>query len=126
MADEVNESAIERHFKLLLEGRGFKVVKLVTPGTAGVPDRLILRPRYWPGPPMMVEFKKPKEPLRKLQAAVALDYQARGVHVLPYIDSRERATEVANWLMDKSREAYALATTEQIFDDPILRALPKE
>lgn len=112
------ESAIEKHFKSLLEGRGFKVLKLVTPGTAGVPDRLILRPRYWPGPAMMVEMKKPGEKPRKLQAALMLDWQRRGVHVLPYIDSRERAIEVANWLFEQSADAYQLATSDQIYDEP--------
>ena len=110
------ESTIEKGFKTLLESRGFKVLKLGTPGTIGVPDRLILRPRYWPGPPMVVEFKKPKESPRKIQAAIALDWASRGVHVLPYINSRERANEVAEWLIEQSREAYARAKPDEIYD----------
>jgi len=110
------ESAIEKGFKILLEGRGFKVLKLGTPGTIGVPDRMILRPRYWPGPPMVVEFKKAKESPRKIQRAIALDWMQRGVHVLPYINSRERANEVAEWLFDQCKEEYATATADQIYD----------
>ena len=110
------ESALEKYFKTFLEGRGFKVLKLATPGTAGTPDRLILRPHYWPGPPMVVEFKRfGAPPPRPLQRAVALDWMARGVHVLPYIDSREKANDVANWLIEQSEDAYRLATKEQIY-----------
>jgi len=117
------ESAIEKGFKTLLESRGFKVLKLGTPGTIGAPDRMILRPRYWPGPPMVVEFKKPgAPPPRKVQAAIALDWASRGVHVLPYINSRERANEVVEWLIEQSREAYSRAKPDEIYD----RALPKE
>ena len=113
----VGESAIEKYLKELLEPRGFKVLKLVTPGTVGTPDRLILRPRYWPGPVMVVEVKKPgAPPPRRNQQVVAEDWQARGVHVLPYIASREDAKKVAEWLIDMSEDAYTIACASGGYD----------
>lgn len=115
------EGKIERSFKAWVEGRGFKLLKLYTPGDAGSMDRLLLRPRYWPGPPMVVEFKQPGKALRPLQRAKADDWRKRGVIVLPVIDSLDRAAEIRDYLFRESHDAYALAVESQIYDRPIER-----
>lgn len=78
----IHESDIERKFKERLNDYGFEVIKLSTPGTTGVMDRLILRPVYSPGPPLFVEFKKDNKPLRPLQIARGEDWARRGCTVL--------------------------------------------
>lgn len=75
------ESVVESHLKRSLEKHGFKVLKLTCPGTSGVMDRIILRPKYQPGPPIFVECKRPGKDLRPLQAAVGNDWRARGADV---------------------------------------------
>ncbi len=93
-----SEAAIEQKLKRDLEAIGFKLLKLTTPGTAGVPDRMILRPRYSPGPPMFIELKAPGQKLRPLQVAVHLEWQARGCHVLPYVDSYDGVNLIVEFL----------------------------
>lgn len=83
------ESAVERHLKRTLERHGFEVIKLTCPGNNGVMDRMILRPKYQPGPPIFVECKRPTKDLRPLQRAVGNAWRARGV------DVRERVTTIA-------------------------------
>jgi hypothetical protein len=82
MGQMINESDIERTLKDRLNEHGFEVLKLRTPGTAGVMDRMILRPTYAPGPPMFVELKKPGKQLRPLQRAIAQEWRQRGCYVL--------------------------------------------
>lgn len=83
------EKTVELRLKRL-EGMGFKVLKLRTPGVSGVPDRMILRPKYAPGPPMFVELKAPRKHERALQAAVRGDWRLRGVDVLDMCDTVEK------------------------------------
>lgn len=64
-----------------LEGKGFKVLKLVTPGTSGTKDRLILAPLWSPAPPVFVEVKRPGERERALQVGVRDDWRKRGCDV---------------------------------------------
>ena len=58
------EKEIERHFKKKIESRGGKVWKLVSPGMAGVPDRIVLLDG---GKIVFAEFKAPGKKLRPLQ-----------------------------------------------------------
>jgi hypothetical protein len=84
----MREAPVEQRLKSRLESHGFSVVKLVTPGTAGAMDRFILRPRWSPGPPWLVECKRPGGPSeRRLQELRRDDWRARGVLVLPVCDS---------------------------------------
>lgn len=85
----VRESVVESHLKRL-EDCGFRVLKLRTPGTNGVPDRMILAPKWSPGPPSFVELKAPGKFERLLQAGVRDDWRARGVDVRPMCDTPER------------------------------------
>lgn len=91
----MKEVPVEQRLKRNLEQHGFKVLKLETPGYSGTPDRLILRPTWSPGPPWVVEIKKPGETPRKLQEEVAKEWVRRGVKVLPYIDTYEKADKCA-------------------------------
>lgn len=72
-----------------LEQHGFKVIKLVTPGTQGSMDRLILRPTWSPGPPHFVECKRPGKAERRLQAVVRDDWRARGALVEDCVNTYE-------------------------------------
>jgi len=85
------ESKIEQYFRQELERYGFKVVKFVPQGFAGAPDRWVFRPIWSPGPPWLVEMKAEGEAPRKLQQAASNDLEARGIKVLPFIDSKTRA-----------------------------------
>jgi len=60
----VREAGFERRLRLEIERRGGRALKLVAPGRAGVPDRLVLMPggRVW-----FVELKAPGRSPRPLQ-----------------------------------------------------------
>lgn len=58
------ESNIERQFKKAVGRQGGKALKLTCPGTAGMPDRLVLLPG---GRALFVELKAPGRKLRPLQ-----------------------------------------------------------
>lgn len=83
------ESYVEGKLKVL-EGYGFKVLKLRTPGANGVMDRLILWPTWAPAPPVLVEAKRPGKEERMLQAAVRDDWRARGCDVRDMVDTPEK------------------------------------
>lgn len=84
------EGKVENYLKTELERFGFKVVKFEPVGFAGAPDRWIFRPKWSPGPAMCVELKAEGKTLRSLQTEVGKDLQARGVTVLPFIDSKNK------------------------------------
>lgn len=60
----MREAGFERRLRLEIERRGGRALKLVAPGRAGVPDRLVLMPggRVW-----FVELKAPGRSPRPLQ-----------------------------------------------------------
>lgn len=85
----VLEAKVEGRLTEGLTGYGFKVLKLTTPGTAGTPDRLILRPLWSPGPPWVIEVKRPKKNERRLQELVRDEWRKRGVRVLDMVNTYE-------------------------------------
>ncbi len=85
------EAAVERALVRGLEKHGFKVLKLVTPGTTGVPDRMVLMPKWSPGPPTFIECKAPGKELRALQVAIWADWVTRGVDILSFVNTVEAA-----------------------------------
>jgi hypothetical protein len=83
----VRESKVEERLRVGLEGKGFKVLKLTCPGTNGVPDRMILRPKWSPGPPWYIELKAPKKHEARLQEIIRQDWRERGARVLNMVDT---------------------------------------
>ena len=61
---DILEKEIEKKLKARLEKSGCLVLKFVSPGNAGVPDRLIITPS---GRMCFVELKRPGGKLRPLQ-----------------------------------------------------------
>lgn len=90
------EATVEAKLKKL-EGFGFAVLKLRTPGYNGTKDRLILQPKWSPAPPSLVEIKRPGKEERALQAAVRDDWRARGCDVRDMCDTIEKV----QWLCDR-------------------------
>lgn len=82
----MKEAPVEQRLTDGLTGYGFKVLKFTTPGTIGTPDRLILRPKWSPGPPWVIEIKRPKKTERRLQEIVRDQWRERGVLVLDMIN----------------------------------------
>ena len=103
------ESDIERHLVRRLTEYGFKVLKLHTPGTTGVMDRMILRPRYSPGPPMFVELKRGGKNLRQLQAKIGEDWKVRGCMVLKPCKTMGECDQLCTYLIDLIMPDYAFA-----------------
>lgn len=60
----MEESKIEKYLKKQIELIGGKALKFVSPGVAGVPDRIVLLPY---GRIVFVELKAPGKKLRPLQ-----------------------------------------------------------
>lgn len=85
----MKEAPVEKRLVDGLTGYGFKVLKLTTPGTIGTPDRLILRPTWSPGPPWVIELKRPKKTERRLQEIVRDQWRERGVLVLDMVNTYE-------------------------------------
>ena len=80
------EKEIERYFKKKIEPRGGKVWKLVSPGLAGVPDRIVLMNG---GRIVFVEFKAPGKKLRPLQVFVKKKLESLGFDYW-VIDAKEK------------------------------------
>jgi hypothetical protein len=83
----MKEAAVEHRLVARLSAWGFKVLKLTTPGHNGTPDRLILRPTWAPGPPWVIELKRPGKHERRLQEIVRDEWRARGVLVLDMVNN---------------------------------------
>lgn len=95
------EREIELHFVARMRKYGFKVLKMTTPGTAGIMDRLIMFPSYAPAPPEFVEFKKPGGKLTLIQQYLHKEYRQRGLTIHPHVSSMEEADALADTLIDR-------------------------
>lgn len=93
------ESKVEDRLKDKLQGKGFKVLKLTTPGTNGTMDRMILRPTWSPGAPWFVELKRPGKHERRLQEIVRDEWRARGCCVWPSISTYELVDQFVSFLL---------------------------
>lgn len=100
----MKEAKIEQRLTDGLTAKGFKVLKLTTPGTNGTPDRLILRPKWSPGPPWVIELKAPKKHERRLQELVRDDWRERGVFVLDMVNTYEQVDELIETLVKRCHE----------------------
>jgi hypothetical protein len=97
------ERTIERACKRLAEDRGCLFLKFVSPGFAGVPDRILIR---GDGSLAFVEMKSPTGKLSRLQAFVhdMLRRRKQEVYVVQSVD------EMAAILGEKPNDSGAICT----------------
>lgn len=76
--NQMRESTIEKHLVKTVGQSGGLAIKLVSPGWAGIPDRLILMPQ---GRLAFVELKAPGHTLRPLQVRRKRQLEALGFSV---------------------------------------------
>ena len=88
----IQESKIENRLKKEIEKIGGKALKFVSPGTIGVPDRIVLLPH---GKIIFVELKAPGKRLRAMQEFRAKELRTLGFDVR-CIDSIELIMELIN------------------------------
>lgn len=86
----MKESSIERRLKIEIEKNGGWCLKFVSPGIAGVPDRICLLPG---GKIIFVELKAPGKKLRPLQIRICEKIKKLGFRV-EIIDSIEEVKEL--------------------------------
>lgn len=91
----MNENIIEQRLKKEIEKIGGKALKFVSPGVAGVPDRIVLMPN---GVIVFVELKAPGKKLRAMQEYRAKELRTLGFRV-ECIDSIEKIKELINNLL---------------------------
>ena len=91
----MQEREVEHFFKKQLEKRGAIVWKFVSPGQAGVPDRVVLLPG---GRVVFAEMKAPGRKPRPLQMAVFSRMAGAG-HRVFVIDSKEAVQEFIKEVM---------------------------
>lgn len=112
----MREAPVENRLKEKLEARGFKVLKLTTPGTNGTPDRLILRPVWSPGPPWVIEVKRPGKNERLLQEKVRDEWRARGVRVLDRVNTYDRVDGLVTQLIYVCERERPKPTPQEIWE----------
>lgn len=82
----MEESKIEKYLKKEIELLGGKALKFISPGTSGVPDRIVLLPQ---GKIIFVELKAPGKKPRPMQEYRIKELKALGFRV-EIIDSIEK------------------------------------
>ena len=94
------ESKIENKLKLEVEKHGGMALKFVSPGMAGVPDRIVLMKN---GKAVFIELKAPDKKMRPLQTKRKKQIEALGFKVY-CIDSFKKVDEfiekVMEWFTD--------------------------
>ena len=83
------ERQIELKLKCSVKARGGLALKFVSPGTAGVPDRIVLAPN---GKVYFVELKAPGKSLSLKQVKMATVFERLG-HKVRVIDSTQQVKE---------------------------------
>lgn len=87
------EKQLEKYFTRVLEMKNCLCWKFVSPGMAGVPDRIVIPP--W-GRVIFVELKAPGKRLRKLQKVRREQLKAQNVDVW-VIDSKEKVDKFVQY-----------------------------
>ncbi|WP_102400190.1 VRR-NUC domain-containing protein [Haloimpatiens massiliensis] len=85
----MEESKIEKYLKKQIELLGGKALKFVSPGTSGVPDRIVLLPQ---GKIIFVELKAPGKRPRTMQEYRIKELRNLGFRV-EIIDSIEKVNK---------------------------------
>lgn len=93
------ESKIEKKLVSLVRRSGGECLKFVSPGNAGVPDRIVMMPH---GKIHFVELKAPGEKPRPLQVAVHEEFEALGFKV-EVIDTPEGVETFARRLDEEQQ-----------------------
>lgn len=93
------EKQIEEYIRERLKAWGFWVLKFTCPGTTGVVDRIILRPRYSPGPPHFVEIKQATGRMAAKQSVMGKEFEARGCLVEHSVWNMEDAYHLCDKLI---------------------------
>ena len=88
----LREKALEQKLVRMVRGQGGMAFKFVSPGMAGVPDRLILLPG---GKAVFCELKAPGKAPRPLQLRRIKQLRALGFRVF-VVDSMEKIGEMLN------------------------------
>lgn len=86
----MKESDLEKKFRRLVTEAGGKAYKFISPGSNGVPDRLVILPGGKVG---FVELKRPGEAPRKLQQFRRAELEQLGCYTA-VVDSVQRAETV--------------------------------
>ena len=97
------ESKIEKKLVSMVRKHGGRCLKWVSPGNAGVPDRIVMMPH---GKLHFVELKAPGEKPRPLQVAVHEEFDALGFKV-EVIDTLEVVEAYARRL-DEAQHSYGV------------------
>lgn len=85
----MRERQIERKLKTAVQAKGGLALKFVSPGTVGVPDRIVLTAD---GRVYFVELKAPGKQMSAKQVKIAAILEKLG-HKVRVIDSMEQAKE---------------------------------
>jgi len=101
----VEEKDIEQYFRMQLNRCGAMALKFVSPGMAGVPDRIVLIPG---GRVAFAEIKAPGKKPRPLQKAV-FDRMARLGHQVYLIDSRQAVADFIQEVMPDAVRAASVS-----------------
>lgn len=88
------EAQVERYLKKEIEKLGGYCWKFVSPGAAGVPDRIILLPG---GRVVFAELKAPGQKPKKIQVKIQDGIREMGLPVFGCVDSYAAADEVVEF-----------------------------
>lgn len=94
----MRESPVENRLRNKLQSFGCIVVKLTCPGHSHVMDRMVIRPKWSPGPPWVVEVKRPGKDLRRAQELTGEDWIKRGMRVLPFVNDYATVDNLADYV----------------------------
>ena len=84
------EKDIEKHLRIEVKRHGGMALKFVSPGTSGVPDRIVLLPG---GRMFFAELKAPGRKPRPLQMKMHKELRLLGFNVLVF-DDKEQIDEI--------------------------------
>lgn len=100
----MTEKDVEGYLVKKVKAAGGKAYKWVSPGNAGVPDRIVLMPG---GTMAFVELKRPGGQARALQKAKIRELLSLGFTAC-LVDSKAEADALVCYLAERGRRQYAV------------------